>query len=366
MARQAGVRIALGSDFAAREQHGRNLEEIAWLADAGLPLEEALLSATVRGAELLGLGDDHGRIAPGCAFDAVVFDREPSAELFRAGHAPIAVFAGGKAVVAATPFGGPGCVRRAHGHAADHLYVVCRLTYNGGSVVDTEQDRQSRRSLLARGGAVAGAIGLAPLLGSAEAFAAGSASPRRGGELVIARSTEPTQFDPAASIVSGDVWTLDKLFEPLYIVDPKGKLTPWLATSYDVAKGGKQFTFHLRPGVKFSDGTPLTAADVKFSIDRARKAKGPLSFLDGPIVTIAAPDTHTVVFHLSAPWAPFVSDISAFTNSILPKNFGGKSEKAFFAKPVGTGPFMLDTFAKGKEVRLVANPHYWRAGRPYV
>jgi peptide/nickel transport system substrate-binding protein len=232
--------------------------------------------------------------------------------------------------------------------------------------VDTEQDRQSRRSLLARGGAVAGAIGLAPLLGSAEAFAAESAGPRRGGELVIARSTEPTQFDPAASIVSGDVWTLDKLFEPLYIVDPKGKLTPWLATSYDVAKGGKQFTFHLRPGVKFSDGTPLTAADVKFSIDRARKAKGPLSFLDGPIVTIAAPDTHTVVFHLSAPWAPFVSDISAFTNSILPRNFGGKSEKAFFAKPVGTGPFTLDTFAKGKEVRLVANPHYWRAGRPYV
>jgi peptide/nickel transport system substrate-binding protein len=233
-------------------------------------------------------------------------------------------------------------------------------------VVDTEEDRLSRRGLLARGGAVAGAIGLGPLIGSAEALAASGASPRRGGELVIARSTEPTQFDPAASIVSGDVWTLDKFFEPLYIVDTTGKLTPWLATSYDVAKGGRQFTFHLRPGVKFSDGTPLTAADVKFSIERARKAKGPLSFLDGPIVTITAPDTHRVVFHLSAPWAPFVSDISAFTNSILPNNFGGKSEKAFFAKPVGTGPFTLDTFAKGSDVRLVANPHYWRAGRPYV
>jgi imidazolonepropionase-like amidohydrolase len=104
VAREAGVRIALGSDFATREQHGRNLEEIAWLAAAGLPLEEALLSATLSGAELLGLGGDHGRIAPGFVFDAVVFDREPSVELFRAGHAPIAVFQGGSAVLAATPF----------------------------------------------------------------------------------------------------------------------------------------------------------------------------------------------------------------------------------------------------------------------
>jgi imidazolonepropionase-like amidohydrolase len=104
IAREAGVRIALGSDFAARDQHGRNLEEIAWLVDAGLPLEEALQSATVRGAELLGLGHDHGRIAPGFAFDAIMFDREPSAELFRAGRAPVAIFQGGKAVAATSPF----------------------------------------------------------------------------------------------------------------------------------------------------------------------------------------------------------------------------------------------------------------------
>jgi peptide/nickel transport system substrate-binding protein len=229
-----------------------------------------------------------------------------------------------------------------------------------------DRERLSRRRLLARGGAVAGAVGLAPLLGSADAFATSEATPRRGGELVIARSTEPTQFDPAASIVSGDVWTLDKFFEPLYAVDAKGKLVPWLARSYEVAKGGKQFTFHLRPGVKFSDGSPLTSADVKFSIDRARKGKGPLSFLDGPIVSISTPSSSTVVFHLSAPWAPFLSDISAFTNGILPHNFGGKSEKAFFAKPIGTGPFTLGAFTKGSSVRLVRNPHYWRAGKPYV
>jgi imidazolonepropionase-like amidohydrolase len=98
VARAAGVRIALGSDFAARDQHGRNLEEIAWLVEAGLTLEEALLSATVRGAELLAVDGERGRIVPGLAFDAIVFDQEPSAELFRSGRAPIAVFANGRAV----------------------------------------------------------------------------------------------------------------------------------------------------------------------------------------------------------------------------------------------------------------------------
>jgi peptide/nickel transport system substrate-binding protein len=233
-------------------------------------------------------------------------------------------------------------------------------------MLDPDRDALTRRALLTRGGVLAGAIAVAPLAGTAEALAETSATPRRGGELVLARSTEPTQFDPAVSIVSGDVWTLDKFFEPLYAVDAKGKLVPWLARSYAVSKGGKQFTFHLRPGVKFSDGTPLTSADVKFSIDRARKTKGPLTFLDGPIVSISAPDAMTVVFQLSAPWAPFLSDISAFTNGILPNKLGGKSDKAFFAKPVGTGPFMLDKLTKGSSLRLVRNPHYWRTGRPYV
>jgi imidazolonepropionase-like amidohydrolase len=104
IARAAGVRIALGSDFAARDQHGRNLEEIAWLVEAGLPLEEALLSATVRGAELLGVDGEQGRIAPGLSMDAIVFDREPSAELFRSGHPPIAVFSHGRVVSLETPF----------------------------------------------------------------------------------------------------------------------------------------------------------------------------------------------------------------------------------------------------------------------
>jgi len=77
LARAHGVRIVLGSDFIRRELHGRNLAELPLLAEAGLTVEEALLAATREGAELLGLGDRIGRIAPGYLFDAILLDREP-------------------------------------------------------------------------------------------------------------------------------------------------------------------------------------------------------------------------------------------------------------------------------------------------
>ena len=97
IARAAGVRIAVGSDLIGQ---GRNLAELPLLAAAGMPAGEVLLSATQGGAELLGLGDTHGRIAPGFVFDAILLDRDPSnLELFREAGAVSAVFQGGAAVL---------------------------------------------------------------------------------------------------------------------------------------------------------------------------------------------------------------------------------------------------------------------------
>ncbi len=98
IAREAGVRIALGTDCIDRRQHGRNLTEIALLHEAGMPLEETLLAATAGGAELCGVEHLYGRIAPGYVFDAVVLGEDPSDaavfrrretvhEVFKAGHA---------------------------------------------------------------------------------------------------------------------------------------------------------------------------------------------------------------------------------------------------------------------------------------
>jgi peptide/nickel transport system substrate-binding protein len=242
----------------------------------------------------------------------------------------------------------------------------------------------TRRDLLRRGSIGAGLLAVSPVLaacgsGSSASSAGGgnapsgaattsgtSRTPKRGGTLSFGRQTGPTQLDPANSIVEGDVYTLDKIFEPLYITNPAGQLVPWLAQGHTVSSDGKTWTFALRPGVKFSDGKPLTAADVVFSIDRAAAdANGPLSFLDFAIKSLKA-ETSTVVATLSQPWAPFLSDISVFANAILPKDFGGASESAFFASPVGTGPFTLKSLTKGGNVSLARNPDYWQSGKPYL
>ncbi len=98
VARDAGVRIALGTDCIDRRQHGHNLREIALLHEAGMPLEEALLAATAGGAELCGVDHLYGRLAPGYVFDAVVLGEDPSdASVFRRRETVREVFKGGHA-----------------------------------------------------------------------------------------------------------------------------------------------------------------------------------------------------------------------------------------------------------------------------
>jgi len=100
IAREHGVHIALGTDYVERNEHGRNLEEILLLHEAGLTVEEALLAATIRGAELCGVADRYGRIAPGYVFDAIVVDRDPSdLSIFAEPGAVAGVFKAGRPVV---------------------------------------------------------------------------------------------------------------------------------------------------------------------------------------------------------------------------------------------------------------------------
>lgn len=101
IARAAGVRIALGTDAFMRPAHGRNLREIALMVDAGLTPQESLLAATAGGAELCGVADRLGRIAPGYAFDAILLDEDPSdATLFARDGVVTGVFKAGEPAVA--------------------------------------------------------------------------------------------------------------------------------------------------------------------------------------------------------------------------------------------------------------------------
>src|SRR3954447_7062232 len=192
-------------------------------------------------------------------------------------------------------------------------------------------------------------------------------TPQRGGSLTIARIEDSQSFDKTSVFQNESIWLAEQIMESLYTVGQDGKtLKPWLATGYKKSADGKTYTFTLRDGVKFSDGKPMTSADVKFSIDDARKQTKGWGYIDAPIKSVSAPDPQTVVFHLKYKWAPFLADIALFSNGIIPKDFDGKKRAEFYKQPVGTGPFMWDTRVVGKTVTFKRNPNYWQEGKPYL
>lgn len=225
------------------------------------------------------------------------------------------------------------------------------------------------------GGVAAVLVALAFLIascgssGSSSTTSASSSAgtPQQGGNLVFARSADLLSLDPTAIVDNMSIWAEEQIFDTLYTVNQDGKgVHPSLATGYAVSPDKLTWTFTLRPGVKFSSGTPLTAADVAFSINRARKSTQGLGYIDSAITSVTAPTLSTVAIHTKYPWAPLLADVSLYTNGIVPANFGGKSEKAFWADPVGTGPFMFKSWTKGQSLVLVRNPNYWQQGKPYL
>ena len=216
------------------------------------------------------------------------------------------------------------------------------------------------------------ALGTA-VLGCTSAFAAtsqhacASATPHRGGSLTIARIEDSQSFDKTNVFQNESIWLTEQIMEPLYLAANNGKtLRPWLATGYTKSKDGKTYTFTLRKGVKFSNGSPMTSADVKFSIDDARAQSKGWGYLDAAIKSISTAGPNKVVFHLKYQWAPFLADIALFANGIIPNHFAGQSRKAFYSHPIGTGPFQWDKRVVGQSVTFKRNPHYWQKGKPYL
>jgi peptide/nickel transport system substrate-binding protein len=193
-----------------------------------------------------------------------------------------------------------------------------------------------------------------------------SSGPRRGGDLVIARPRDNTTMDPAVAVELDTIYMINHVFETLYATAKDGKsVVPWLAQSHTLSSDQLTWTFTLR-AVKFSDGSPMTSADVKWSLERAKAEKAGFGFLLSSIETIEAPNPGTVVIKTKFPWKPLQADLTLWTGGILPKEFGGKSADEFFKKPIGTGPFVLDHWTRGQELKAVRNTNYWQANKPFV
>jgi peptide/nickel transport system substrate-binding protein len=191
--------------------------------------------------------------------------------------------------------------------------------------------------------------------------------PAHGGNLVIARTADSQSMNATTVFDNESIWIFEQIMQPLYTVTPNGKgVEPWLATGYTVSPDKKTYTFTLRKGVKFSNGKPMTSADVKFSLDQARAAAKGWGYIDTAIASVGAPSPGTVVVNLKYPWAPLLADLSLFANGIVPASYGGQTETQFYNHPIGTGPFKWAYWHKGSALKLVRNPLYWQQGKPYL
>jgi peptide/nickel transport system substrate-binding protein len=174
-----------------------------------------------------------------------------------------------------------------------------------------------------------------------------------------------TTLDPMRSAAAGNIETFGQLYSRLLRRDENGELAPGLAEDWEVSEDGKTITLHLRDA-KFSNGDPITADDVVFSLLRVRDTEesaypAPLQTLDTAEVT----DPKTVTLTLKSPMAPFLGNLEVFNAGIVSKkDVESRADEAFAASPVTSGPYMVKEWVPNEKLVLEANPNYWREGYP--
>ncbi|MEO8243521.1 MAG: ABC transporter substrate-binding protein [bacterium] len=188
------------------------------------------------------------------------------------------------------------------------------------------------------------------------------------GVLIVGQIAEPKALDPHAVTAANDFRILANVYDGL-VRFADGTLTPEpaLAESWTVSDDGLTYTFKLRAGVKFHDGSALDAEAVKFNFDRMLKEDHPfhntgpfpLAFFFSSITSTEALDPKTAVFTLSEPFAPFISNLATPTGYIVSpaavKQFGVD----FGRNPSGTGPFKFKEWRSNELVAVEKNADYW-------
>jgi peptide/nickel transport system substrate-binding protein len=197
-----------------------------------------------------------------------------------------------------------------------------------------------------------------------------SDTPRRGGTVAVAvdgtsLGTLNTQITSATPVLMiADIWA-----DGLFARDEQAHKVPHLATSWEVSPDRLTYTFHLRTGVKWSDGEPFTSADVAFTLTDVAKFNTYQVQTVANVASVETPDDATVVVHAKQPLAVMLDAFDKEIFPIVPKHIFANTDiiqNPANRMPIGLGPFKLQTWDAGRALVFVRNPYFWDSPKPYM
>ncbi|MEN3186783.1 MAG: ABC transporter substrate-binding protein, partial [Atribacterota bacterium] len=198
---------------------------------------------------------------------------------------------------------------------------------------------------------------------------------RPGGTLVFGSAGDAARLDPADVTDGISITRTDAMFEGLLrYQEGSTEIEPCLAESWEVSEDGLTFTFHLRKGVKFHDGTDFNADAVVYSYKRQFDPNHPFyqygewaywKWMFNYVKDVEKVDDYTVKIILSQPNASFLTSMAMFTVAVVSPTACEKYGADFFKNPVGTGPFKFVEWVKDDHITVEAFDDYW-GGRPYL
>ncbi len=220
------------------------------------------------------------------------------------------------------------------------------------------------RSPVTRAGAalLCGALFLAGCT-AGDGGSGGTLSDDRRQTLIIAENEPPATFDP----VQADNSTVDEVVTPLYdsllTFNSQGELVGHLATDWEVSEDATAITLTLRDDVTFHDGTPLTAKDVQYTLDRINRLNIGVAAELQPYESTEVIDDTTLTIHLSRPYAPFLPALSrvyVLNSALVEANAGDDDGRSWLANnDAGSGPYTLERYRPNQEAVFTRYPDYW-------
>jgi 4-phytase/acid phosphatase/peptide/nickel transport system substrate-binding protein len=203
-------------------------------------------------------------------------------------------------------------------------------------------------------------------------FASPAIAQKQGGSITVGLELDIPGFDPLKVGVfdTAALTAAAAIFDTLTYLDAKGEAQPKLAQSWTHSDDFKTWTFKLRPGVKFHDGTPFNAEAVKANFDRQKDPanKCRCAFYIAYVHDVQAPDELTVVYNLNDPAVnqPALLTIPSSNNVVHSPTAWKTRGDDYNRNPVGTGPYIIKSWTAGDRMVLEKNPDYWNKGHPYL